>query len=52
MKKETVAQKARKKLLEASLPKKKSRGLFGGTLGVGVSKINKHRKKLEESLRY
>jgi hypothetical protein len=63
VKKETFAEKARRKLGETFLPKKqklkevtlpagKERNLFGGTLGVGVSKINKRRKALEESLKY
>ena len=52
MAKETVAQKARKQLSDLSLTKKKEKGLFGGTLGVGISKINKRRKALEESLKY
>ena len=52
MAKETIAQKARKKLSNLSLTKKRERDLFGGTLGAGMSKINKRRKKLEESLGY
>ena len=49
---ETIAQKARKELSEMFVPKKKEKELFGGTMGVGVSKINKRRKKLEKSLEY
>lgn len=52
MKKETVGKKLRRKLSKKTLQPKKERGLFGGTLGVGVSKINKRRKMLEESLDY
>jgi hypothetical protein len=52
MKKETIAQKARKKLSETILPKKKERDLFGGTLGAGVSKINRRRRALKEALEY
>ena len=52
MAKETIAQKARKKLSDVTLTKKKEKGLFGGTLGVGISKINKRRKALEDSLDY
>ena len=63
MKTETFTEKARRKLNETFFPEKKKLSkatlsmkregeLFGGTLGVGVSKINKRRKKLEESLRY
>ncbi|MCK4817746.1 hypothetical protein KA005_18395 [bacterium] len=63
MKKETFTEKARRKLnetffakkgklKEATLPTEKEKNLFGGTLGVGVSRINKRRKTLEESLKY
>lgn len=47
-----IGKKLRKKLSKKTLPPKRERGLFGGTLGVGVSKINRRRKMLEESLDY
>ena len=52
MARETIAQKARKKLSKFLIPKKKEKELFEGNLGVGVSRINRRRKALEESLRY
>ena len=52
MAQKTIAQKARKKLSEFLIPKKKEKKLFEGNLGVGVSKINRRRKALEESLKY
>lgn len=51
-KKETLGEKLRKKLSKKTLTPEKERGLFGGTLGVGISKINRRRKLLEESLKY
>jgi hypothetical protein len=52
MDKETLAQKARRKLMEVTLSKEKSKEKFQGTLGVGISNINKKRKQLEDSLNY
>jgi len=52
MGRETLAEKARRKLREYMLPKKKEDKVFKSNLQGVTSKINKRRKLLEESLKY
>lgn len=52
MKKETLAEKTRRKLKEYVLPKKKEGKVFEGNIGATISKVNRRRKALEDSLKY